>query len=54
VITDPEIHARVQGEIEAALVAAGCTVEAWMESPIRGGAGNREFLVHATTPTVLQ
>jgi 23S rRNA (cytidine1920-2'-O)/16S rRNA (cytidine1409-2'-O)-methyltransferase len=50
VITDPEIHARVQGEIEAALVAAGCTVEAWMESPIRGGAGNREFLVHATTP----
>jgi 23S rRNA (cytidine1920-2'-O)/16S rRNA (cytidine1409-2'-O)-methyltransferase len=54
VITDPEIHARVQGEIEAALVAAGCTVEAWMESPIRGAAGNREFLVHATTPTVLQ
>jgi 23S rRNA (cytidine1920-2'-O)/16S rRNA (cytidine1409-2'-O)-methyltransferase len=54
VITDPEIHARVQGEIESALVAAGGTVEAWMESPIRGGAGNREFLVHATTPTGLQ
>ena len=50
VITDPAIHERVRGEIDTALVAAGCTVEAWMESPIRGSAGNREFLVHATTP----
>jgi 23S rRNA (cytidine1920-2'-O)/16S rRNA (cytidine1409-2'-O)-methyltransferase len=51
VITDPAIHQRVRGEIESALRAAGCTVEAWMESPIRGGAGNVEFLVHATSPT---
>jgi 23S rRNA (cytidine1920-2'-O)/16S rRNA (cytidine1409-2'-O)-methyltransferase len=50
VITDPAIHERVRGEIDAALAAAGCSVEAWIESPIRGGAGNREFLVHATTP----
>jgi 23S rRNA (cytidine1920-2'-O)/16S rRNA (cytidine1409-2'-O)-methyltransferase len=47
VITDPAIHARVRSEVEAALVAAGCEVEAWCDSPIQGGDGNREFLVHA-------
>ncbi|MCB9395402.1 MAG: TlyA family RNA methyltransferase [Acidimicrobiaceae bacterium] len=50
VITDPDIHARVRGEIDAALVAAGCTVDGWCDSPIAGGDGNREFLVHARTP----
>jgi 23S rRNA (cytidine1920-2'-O)/16S rRNA (cytidine1409-2'-O)-methyltransferase len=49
VITDPAVHERVRGEIDAALVAAGCTVRGWMESPIRGAEGNREFLVHAAT-----
>jgi 23S rRNA (cytidine1920-2'-O)/16S rRNA (cytidine1409-2'-O)-methyltransferase len=49
VITDPAIHDRVRGEIDAALEAAGCTVVGWMDSPIRGAEGNREFLVHART-----
>jgi 23S rRNA (cytidine1920-2'-O)/16S rRNA (cytidine1409-2'-O)-methyltransferase len=49
VITDPAIHERVQGEVTAALVEAGATVVAWMDSPIRGGEGNRELLVHAVT-----
>ena len=49
VITDPAVHDRVRGEIDAALEAAACAVLAWMESPIRGAEGNREFLVHATT-----
>jgi 23S rRNA (cytidine1920-2'-O)/16S rRNA (cytidine1409-2'-O)-methyltransferase len=47
VITDPAIHDRVRREIGTALEAAGCIVVAWMDSPIRGSAGNREFLVHA-------
>jgi 23S rRNA (cytidine1920-2'-O)/16S rRNA (cytidine1409-2'-O)-methyltransferase len=50
VITDPAIHERVQVTVGAALEAAGCTVAGWMESPIRGGEGNREFLVHAVAP----
>ena len=50
VITDPAIHARVQASVGAALEASGCTVLGWTESPIRGGEGNREFLVHARTP----
>jgi 23S rRNA (cytidine1920-2'-O)/16S rRNA (cytidine1409-2'-O)-methyltransferase len=49
VITDPAIHDRVRGEIEAALEVAGSSVVAWMESPIRGSEGNQEFLVHAVT-----
>jgi 23S rRNA (cytidine1920-2'-O)/16S rRNA (cytidine1409-2'-O)-methyltransferase len=49
VITDPAIHARVKGEVAASLEGAGCAIIAWMDSPIRGGEGNRELLVHART-----
>lgn len=49
VITDPRVHLRVQAEIGAELEQRGCRVVAWVESPITGGEGNREFLVHATT-----
>jgi 23S rRNA (cytidine1920-2'-O)/16S rRNA (cytidine1409-2'-O)-methyltransferase len=47
VITDPQIHERVRQEIHQALVDAGCDVRGWIDSPIRGGHGNRELLVHA-------
>ena len=51
-ITDPAIHDRVQAEVADALAAAGCDgASAWMDSPITGGEGNREFLVHAVTAT---
>ena len=49
VITDPEIHRRVQAEVAAALEARGAAVVGWMTSPLKGGDGNCEFLVHATT-----
>jgi 23S rRNA (cytidine1920-2'-O)/16S rRNA (cytidine1409-2'-O)-methyltransferase len=52
IITDPAIHERVRGEIEEALVEAGCRVRGWADSPIAGADGNREFLVHATTTPV--
>ena len=51
IITDPVIHERVRAEIDAALVASGCSVRGWTDSPITGADGNREFLVHATTAT---
>lgn len=51
VITDPAIHSRVREEVQGALVDRGCTVVGWCDSPITGGDGNREFLVHATTNT---
>ena len=49
IITDPAIHDRVRAEIDDALVAAGCAIIGWTDSPITGADGNREFLVHATT-----
>jgi 23S rRNA (cytidine1920-2'-O)/16S rRNA (cytidine1409-2'-O)-methyltransferase len=50
VVTDPDVWSRVRGEIDDALVAAGCTVRGWTGSPITGADGNREFLVWATAP----
>lgn len=47
VITDPEIHTRVRDEVADSLARAGCAVVDWCDSPISGGDGNREFLVHA-------
>jgi 23S rRNA (cytidine1920-2'-O)/16S rRNA (cytidine1409-2'-O)-methyltransferase len=49
VITDPAIHERVKGEVHQALEARACVVHGWIDSPITGADGNREFLVHATT-----
>lgn len=47
IITDPLIHDRVCAEVQDALVERGCTVVGWVDSPITGSDGNREFLVHA-------
>jgi 23S rRNA (cytidine1920-2'-O)/16S rRNA (cytidine1409-2'-O)-methyltransferase len=49
VITDPAIHERVKGEVHEALEGRACVVHGWIDSPITGADGNREFLVHATT-----
>ncbi len=53
VITDPEVHLRVCGEVADALEAVGCRVLAWCDSPITGSDGNREFLVDALVPSYL-
>jgi len=50
VIRDPDVHERVRREVEHALGDAGCDIRGWTRSPITGGDGNIEFLVHATTP----
>ena len=47
VITDPAVHDRVRDEVQAALESTGCAVRGWIDSPITGGDGNREFLVYA-------
>jgi 23S rRNA (cytidine1920-2'-O)/16S rRNA (cytidine1409-2'-O)-methyltransferase len=47
VIRDPAVHQRVCDEVSAALMARGCEVLGWIDSPITGAQGNREFLVHA-------
>lgn len=47
VIRDPAIHRRVCDEVSAALIDQRCEVLGWIDSPITGAQGNREFLVHA-------
>ena len=47
VITDPAVHQRVCDEVSVALTENGCDVLGWIDSPITGAEGNREFLVHA-------
>jgi 23S rRNA (cytidine1920-2'-O)/16S rRNA (cytidine1409-2'-O)-methyltransferase len=51
IITDPAVHERVRSEVSEALDAAGCLVRGWVDSPITGADGNREFLVHASAPS---
>ncbi len=50
IVTDPAIHNRVRDEIDTALHEAGCEVLGWMDSPLLGGEGNKEFLVYTRTP----
>ncbi len=47
IITDPAIHERVLVEVGEAIESAGAAVLATIDSPIHGGDGNREFLIHA-------
>lgn len=47
VVRDPAVHERVCAEIRAWLEGEGWTVLGVVESPLKGPAGNREFLIGA-------
>jgi 23S rRNA (cytidine1920-2'-O)/16S rRNA (cytidine1409-2'-O)-methyltransferase len=47
IVSDPVIHRGVLDDVVEGLAGAGIGVTAAMPSPLRGGAGNVEFLVHA-------
>lgn len=47
VVRDPELHARVCGEVESWLDEAGWRVQGIVQSPITGPEGNIEFLIAA-------
>ena len=47
VIRDPEVWRRTVLEVSRALIDDGAAIMGVMVSPIRGGDGNVEFLVHA-------
>ncbi len=47
VVRDPQVHARVVGEVSAELARLGMEVLGATESPLVGPAGNHEFLVAA-------
>lgn len=47
IVSDPDVHERVCGEIVAFLRGQGWRVMGVVASPVEGGDGNREFLVGA-------
>lgn len=46
IIVDPAIHERVCDEVSFRLTGQGATVLGRIDSPLLGGSGNREFLMH--------
>jgi len=47
VVTDPELHRQACDAVSDAFREAGADVVGLVESPITGGEGNEEFLLHA-------
>jgi 23S rRNA (cytidine1920-2'-O)/16S rRNA (cytidine1409-2'-O)-methyltransferase len=47
-VKDPASYAVVEQRLRDCCAALGLVVRAWLDSPITGGDGNREFFVHAT------
>ena len=47
IVRDSAKYAEVQAKIRALCTECGLAVRGWLDSPITGGDGNREFFVHA-------
>jgi 23S rRNA (cytidine1920-2'-O)/16S rRNA (cytidine1409-2'-O)-methyltransferase len=47
IVRDQSAQRAAVARVEAALAELGCVRSEWIESPILGGGGNREFLLHA-------
>lgn len=47
IVSDPTLYAEVETRIRACCSEHGFEILAWRDSPILGGDGNREFLLHA-------
>jgi 23S rRNA (cytidine1920-2'-O)/16S rRNA (cytidine1409-2'-O)-methyltransferase len=46
IVRDPAVHREVLKDLWAFFRSGPLAPQAWVESPIRGGEGNREFLLH--------
>jgi 23S rRNA (cytidine1920-2'-O)/16S rRNA (cytidine1409-2'-O)-methyltransferase len=53
IVSDPEVHTRVTGEIAAAAAKVGLAPAGMSESPITGAQGNREFLLHLRRSAIM-
>ena len=50
IVRDEAAQRAAVAKVEAALAQLGCRGAEWIESPILGGEGNREFLLHTGFP----
>ena len=46
-VTDPARYREVEARVRDGCAAVGLAIRHWQESPLLGGDGNREFLLHA-------
>lgn len=55
IVRDESTQRAAVAKVEAALITLRCTRSEWIESPILGGEGNREFLLYAefSAPAIL-
>ena len=53
IVRDAALFVQVEQRIRAACEALGLQVQAWLDSPIEGGDGNREFFVQACKPAAV-
>ena len=47
IVRDEAAQQGAVARVDASLLQLGCKRTEWIESPILGGEGNREFLLHA-------
>ncbi len=47
IVKDPAMYGLVEKRIRDCCAGLGLSVQAWLDSPITGGDGNREFFLHA-------
>ena len=50
VVRDASLYPQVEQRLRQACASAGLDVQSWLDSPITGGDGNREFFLHARRP----
>lgn len=50
IVKDERYYPLIEERVRAALTGLGLSVSAWLDSPIEGGDGNREFFVQAHWP----
>ena len=48
IVREAALYEQVEKRVREAYGEEGLTVHAWLESPIQGGDGNREFFIHAS------
>ncbi len=52
IVREAALYEQVEKRVREAYADEGLTVHAWLESPIQGGDGNREFFIHASKAEV--
>lgn len=47
-VKDQSLYTQVQQRLQSACISAGLQVLHWLDSPLTGGDGNREFFIHVS------